>query len=187
MAGWGIWAAHRYLTPDAAGPRMVGRDGRLLQRPMGERSERAVIEAQRRRSSRRQSPWPRVLGWLCIGVACMAAALPIQPVPSHVRLSAAARPEPESIRRAIVLPAITVDVPGRSVVLPSQDLGSIRLVVLGGDYREIARFVGMASSPFRLPDALCSQLEPGSTYHAYAISGVAPTERRSAIATFAWR
>lgn len=188
MAKWGLWAAHRYLYPGASEPRTVGVDGRLLQRPWRVRSERVVAEARWRRASRPQSRLPRMMGWLCIGIACVAALMPVGPLPSHVPVSAASGPVPEPVRRAVVLPAPEVDPEqGTFCWAAAAQRGRYELVLLGEDYRELARLDATDAAPFRAPEAFAQALDAGRRYHAYVRVGRDARALRSELVTFVWR
>lgn len=58
------------------------------------------------------------------------------------------------------------------------------LVLLGADYRELARFGRIGGWPWRLPRAALERLESGATVHAFAIGDGRTGPLRSPLATF---
>ena len=188
MAKWALWAAHRYVWAGAAAPRTVGPDGRLLQRPWRVRSERAAAEAHRVRAARPQSRWPRLLGWACIGVACVGALMPVGPLPPHVPVSAASGPGPEVRGPAIAISSLTFDEQLGAFRWPElPGVGAYRLVLLGADYREITTFDGIERSPWKPTDELRVSWKPTQTYHAYLLAVANDRTVKSPMVRFVWQ
>lgn len=62
-----------------------------------------------------------------------------------------------------------------------------RLVLLAEDYQPLARFDGIASSPWRPEGQLAELLAPGSRYHAYLLCDVRGRTVKSPLTTFVWQ
>ena len=155
MARWALFAAHRYVWAGAAVPRTVGPDGRPLQRGWRQRSERAAAEAQRIRAARPQSVWPKVLGWVCIGVALWGVLMPVGSMPTaveasrHVALSTGGRPAPEPRGPAIAISSLRRLPDGEGFGWRAGEVaGPFTFVLLGEDYRRIAVVDGIEAAPW---------------------------------------
>ncbi len=188
MGKWAVWAAHRYVRAGASAPREVGVDGRPLRRPWRVRSPEAVAKARRVRAARPQAKWPKLLGWACIGVACIAAIRPVGPVPVDVGVSASGAPAPEPAGPALQIAALQFD--EQRGCFCWQELpggGPYAFVLLGADYREIARFDGIGAAAWRPSGAVADALERGVTYHAYVQCVVDHRSVRSPLLRFTQR
>jgi hypothetical protein len=188
MGKWAVWAAHRYVRAGASAPREVGADGRLLGRPWRVRSPEAVTKARRVRAARPQARWPKLLGWACIGVACVAAIQPVGPMPVDVRVSAATAPAPEPAGRALQIQGLRFDESrGAFRWEHLQGAGPYTFVVLGADYREVARFDGIGAAEWQPSGTVASALQAGATYHAFVRSVADRGTVRSALLRLTWR
>lgn len=186
MGKWALFAAHRSVQAGAAVPRTVGPDGRCLQRGWRQRSEQAVRSARRIRATRPQSIWPKVLGWVCIGVACVGTLMPVTPLPRHVPVSAAGGPVPEPAARSLQIPALERAPDGSSFAWDAGAIeGPFSIVLLAADYTPLARADGIEASPWRPSNELAEHLLPGQTYHAYVLGGEQHDTVRSPLLTFA--
>ena len=188
MAKWGLWTAHRYIWAGAAVRRQVGADGRSLQRPWRVRSEEAIAEATRIRARRPQGVWSRVLGWGCIGIALVAALQPMSWAQPHLEVSAHGVPAPEAPGRSIAISAPKYDPveAGFHWSAGDQD-GLVSLVVLGDEYREVARFDGIEGSAFFPDQGGAGPLRTGQTYAAYLVGSCDGSVTKSPLVSFVWR
>jgi hypothetical protein len=62
-----------------------------------------------------------------------------------------------------------------------------RMVLLAEDYRPLAEFDGIASSPWRPDGPLAELLTPGSRYHAYLLASHLGRVVKSPLTTFVWQ
>ena len=187
MTKWALFAAHRYVWAGAAAPRAIGPNGRPLRRPWRMRSEQVVREAIRRRATRPQPLWPRVLGWTCIGVAILAALMPMGPVPRHVQVSASSRPVPESLPSGNNLAAVAFVAAKREFCWQSANCDPpLSLVLLAADYRELGRVAGAGKTAWQLPDSLRDAVQSGETYHCYVLAKQSGKLTKSPLLTLEW-
>ena len=185
MGKWGVFSALRYLGADSAADRRTVRaDGRPLQRPLGNRSERVRIEARRRRQARRQPWWPRVAGWMLMSMALLAAVEGDYPMPGAAQAGI-------SVAAAGCLVAIDSTFPGGP-----QDGVPVRfewqtdapppysVVLLDAGYREIARVDGLPECSMRPDFELAQRLGDGGTFHWYVQAECPDGTFRSVIEAF---
>ncbi|MGC6487951.1 MAG: hypothetical protein ACON4Z_09925, partial [Planctomycetota bacterium] len=174
----------------ASAPRSGGADGRPLLRPGREPAERAAAEAGRVRAARRQAAWPKLLGWGCIGVACIAAVAPVTPSPWHVEVSAERGPAHEPRRPAMAiaslgfdeqLGAFRWDEPGPATA------AARRFVLLGEDYAQLAVVDGIGPSPWRPTAAQTEGWRRGVPLHGFVLSVVNDRTVKSPMIRFVWR
>ena len=188
MAKWALWTAHRYVTAGAAVPRTIGPDGRPLARPWRSPRADAVAAARRARAARPQPIWPKVVGWVCIGVASWAALSPVGPLPRHVPLSAAKGPGPDALRPAIAISPVE-HLPARGGFRwqagPTQP--PFTFVLLDLDYRELVRVDGIEETPWQPPAHVRELLVTGAVYHAYVLAGQEHDTWKSPLVSFDWR
>lgn len=184
MAKWGIWAAHRYVSAGAAAPREYGADGRTLQRPWRLRDAERVMLAARRRAARAQPRWPRLLGWLCIGVAVVAAAAPVGPLPSDGGLSAAGRPGPEATASVVDFDAPQFEPATRTLRwrVPVGASGPFTVLLLGADYRPLARRDGIAAASCVLSGELLDAVKAAGAVRAVVLARLGDRIVRSLLA-----
>jgi len=188
MGKWGLWAAHRYVRAGAAEPRVVGADGKLLQKPWRQRSERAVARARHLRASRRQAPWPKLLGWGCIGVAGLAAFSPVTPLPSHVPVSAEASPEPEQRSRVRSIEGLAFDQQlGAFRWQEPAGAGAYRFVLMGEDYRTVQTIDGIGAPPWRPSAEQSASWKSGVMFHGAVQTVVNDRIVRSPMIRFVWQ
>lgn len=167
-----MFSALRYLGADRdAGSRRVRADGRSLQRPLGNWSDRARAEVRRRRRARRQPWWPRVVGWTLLSMALVAAVEGDYPMPRPARagISAAA---------AGCLVAIETTVPaGRHDGVPARFQWATAapppysVVLFDASYRELARVDDIPGTTMRPDPELIRRLEEAGTFHWYVQAG----------------
>ncbi|MEZ6037647.1 MAG: hypothetical protein R3F29_09210 [Planctomycetota bacterium] len=61
------------------------------------------------------------------------------------------------------------------------------VLVLGPDYREMARSEGVAEASWTVEAGLREQFVPGETYHVVVLGGQEHHTRKSPLLSFAWR
>lgn len=169
MSKWALWAAHRYVHAGAAEPRRVGPDGRLLQRPWRMKSLEAQRTASLVRAARPQPWWPRPLGVLCLGVACMFALDPVGPVPTNVAASSSARTGPRLASPAAIAASGAAGNSPRLAWWPGDASPPFTVVLLDAAYGEILRRDGIEATSWEPEAAFRAALAQGGTFHWYVL------------------
>ena len=173
MAKWALWTAHRYMRAGVASPRTTGPDGRSLQKPWRQRSERAVAAAGLVRAGRRQRPWPKLLGWACIALATASVFMPMTPSSLHVGASSGRRPVPARRGPALGISGLAFDEQlGSFRWQPVEGGGVSRLVLLGDDYSPIDSVDGIEGSSWRPSEEQLKAWAAAGLGHAFATSVV---------------
>lgn len=95
-------------------------------------------------------------------------------------------PEPPGSSIAISSPHF-VDLAGAFRWGPGEVAGPFELVILGEDYREVARFDGIEGSPYRPAGEGQKALEAGKTYAAYLLAASEGRMVKSPLVSFVWR
>lgn len=186
MSKWAVWAAHRYLHPGAAEPRLVGVDGRPLLRPWRQRSPTAREAALRVRAARPRPWWPRVLGFGLLAVAGIYALDPIGPLPRDVGPARRAGPDLRSAQPIAVAPRGRVDAEAamRFRFQPQDATGPFTVVVLDAGYGELVRRGGLDATECTLAFTEGKSLASGQKYHWYVLADRAGKAVASPVVSF---
>ena len=172
MSKWALWAAHRYLHPGAAEPRVVGVDGRLLLRPWRQRSPAAVEAALLVRAARPRPWWPRLLGFALLAVAGIYAFDPVGPWERDVGARRRTGPGRPSAQLRPLAPSGEVDAAAAAgfSFAPGDAAAPFTVVLLDASYGEIWRQECADGVGCSLPSAAGKILEVGQTYHWYVLA-----------------
>jgi hypothetical protein len=165
MSKWALWAAHRYLHPGAAVPRRVGPDGRELRRPWRQVRPEVRSVVQRERAARSQPWWPRPLGVLLLGMACLYAIEPVGPVPTDVAASSSARTGPRLQLPTAKSPDGNAGSAAPFAWTAGDASGPFTIVVLTAGYDELFARDGIAGSPWTPDAAAAAAVSTPGTYH----------------------
>lgn len=170
MSRWAIWAAHRYLEPDA-GARRVRPDGVPFARPWRDPSPEARAATAAARAARPQRRWPRLVGFALVGVACIFALEPALPVDPDRRPSGASGTGLAGNGLAAEAPvgeaaaAALAEFRWRA----ADAAPPYTLVLLDAAYVELARRDGIGGLRAPVDAGLAALLAPGQTRHWYVL------------------
>lgn len=183
MSKWAIWTAHRYLEA-AAVARRVRPDGRPCLRPWRDPSPEVRAAAARARAARAQPRWPRLVGFALVGVACIVALEPVQPVAGDRRAFPSAGPALGAGGFAAEAPVgPTAAAAFAEFRWRADDVAPpFTFVLLDAAYAEIARRDGIDGCRLPVDARLAALLPTGEVRHWYVLGDRAGKPVGSAVA-----
>lgn len=133
-------------------------------------SPQAQRTVMRLRAARPQPWWPRCLGALCIGVACMFALDPVGSIPADVAASSSTGTGPRLASPSLLTPDCRRGVPQELRWRAGSTQPPFTLILLDASYTEVLRRDGIEATRWEVDPAARELLRSGGRFHGYVLA-----------------